>query len=257
MKDSSVINIGVPIYEAVDSLDTMGAFQVFYLLDGGTNIRPFLITEDGKPITSLEGVTITPKYSFANCPPLDVIFVPGAGGYVNGFPDSKPRKTENSRNFLSLLGPKEPFLRFLAEKAKTATWVTGVCTGTILMAAAGLLDGRRATTHWAFKNSLAMFPNVTVADGYPRYVIDGNVVTGGGISSAIDCGLAIGTLIAGEQAAKNVQLVMQYAPDPPYQEGNPNLADIPTMAAVSTNMKSLIDGTAQTVADFLDRKRRE
>lgn len=251
MKDSTIINIGVPIYEGVDSLDTMGAFQVFHLLGGEKTINPFLITEDGKPVTSLEGISIGPKYSFANCPPLDVLFVPGAAGYPNGFPDSKMVKKGRRENMLSLLNSNQPYLRFLAEKAKHASWVTGVCTGTILLAAAGLLDGRRATTHWAFKNSLAQFPKVTLADGYPRYVIDGNVVTGGGISSAIDCGLAIGTLIAGVQAAKNAQLVMQYAPSPPYQEGNPDLADIPTLAAVTSNMTTMVAETLATVENFL------
>jgi cyclohexyl-isocyanide hydratase len=124
------------------------------------------------------------------------------------------------------------------------------------MAAAGLLDGRRATTHWAFKNSLALFPKVFLADGYPRYVIDGHVITGGGISSAIDCGLAIGTLIAGPQAAKNAQLVMQYAPHPPYQEGNPDLADIITLSNVTTNMTKVVAETLATVEQFLATSQR-
>lgn len=256
MKNNNMINIGIPIYDGVDSLDTMGAFQAFFLLSGGQKYRPFLISQDGKPVTSLEGISIGVKYSFANCPPLDVLFVPGAAGYPEGFPDSAAKKRKYFRFLNLLMIPRQPYLKFLAERAKTATWVTGVCTGTLLMAAAGLLDGRRATTHWAFKNSLELFPEVKVHDGYPRYVVDGNVVTGGGISSTIDCGLKIGALIAGEQAAKNAELTMQYAPDPPFKVGNPELADPTTLKEVTANMADLVAGTAETVTEFLNQKGR-
>jgi cyclohexyl-isocyanide hydratase len=213
-----------------------------------------LISQDGKPVVSLEGISIGVEYSFANCPPLDVLFVPGAAGYPDGFPDSATKRRKGWRFLKFFRRPQESYLQFLADSAKTATWVTGVCTGTILMAAAGLLDGRTATTHWAFKNSLELFSKVTVAKGYPRYVVDGNVVTGGGISSTIDCGLKIGALIAGDQAAKNAQLTMQYAPDPPFQVGNPELADENTLKEVEANMAGLVAGTAKTVTDFLEGK---
>jgi transcriptional regulator GlxA family with amidase domain len=252
MKNSSIINIGIPIYDGVDSLDTLGAFQAFFLLSGGHKYRPFLISQDGKPVTSLEGIRIGVTYSFANCPPLDVLFVPGAAGYPDGFPDSTPKKRTGWQFFKFLFKPQQSYLQFLAERAKTATWVTGVCTGTILMAAAGLLDGRKATTHWAFKNSLELFPEVKVEEDYPRFVIDGNVVTGGGISSTIDCGLKIGSLIAGDQAAKNAELTMQYAPDPPFKVGNPELADETTSEEVTASMADLVAGTAKTVTDFLN-----
>lgn len=257
MKNSNIVNIGIPIYDGVDSLDTIGAFQAFFLLSGGQKYRPFLISEDGKPVRSLEGISLGVRYSFADCPPLDVLFVPGAAGYPDGFPDSRAQKVENNRKEASLIKFREPYLQFLAESAKTATWVTGVCTGTILMAAAGLLDGRRATTHWAFKNSLELFPEVTVVDDYPSYVVDGNVVTGGGISSTIDCGLKIGALIAGDQTAKNAQLTMQYAPNPQFKVGNPNLADEQTLKETTANMAGLVAGTAKTVTAFLDSKRKK
>ena len=247
------INIGVPIYDGVDSLDMAGAFQAFYLLRGAVPTYPFTVSESRRPITTLENLKIKAEYTFDDCPHIHVLFVPGAAGYGKGFPGTKKQVGVHSVLKDCLKG-KNVFLDFLQQRGSKADYVTGVCTGAILLAAAGLLDGFNVTTHWAFKNVLAMFPKVHVADGYPRYVIDTNVITGGGISSAIDCGLAIGTILSGEQAAKNVQLIMQYAPDPPYNNGNPLEADILTMSQVTTQMAPLVNKTAEVVASFLEAK---
>src|SRR6185436_15770009 len=107
------------------------------------------------------------------------------------------------------------YLEFLQDQSAEAEWVTSVCEGAMILAASGLLDGYKATTHWAFLPCFQEFPEVKVAAGYPRYVVDRNRVTGGGISSGLDEALKLVELIAGKKIAEQVQVTTQYFPKPP------------------------------------------
>jgi transcriptional regulator GlxA family with amidase domain len=112
-------------------------------------------------------------------------------------------------------GANRAYVDFLVKQAKNAHFVCSVCEGALLLAAAGLLDGFEATTHWAFVPCLKRFPRIKVVEGHPRFVVDGNRVTGGGISSGLDEAFKLVELIAGYGVAQQVQQVMQYYPDPP------------------------------------------
>ena len=145
-----------------------------------------------------------------DCPPLDVVWVPGA--------DPK---------FLAEAMKNETILGFLRKQAARRNYVVSVCEGALILASAGLLDGYEATTHWAFLPCFARFPTIRVAAGYPRYIVDRDRVTGGGISSGLDEALKVIALLRGDDAAKNVQLTIQYHPKPPFQWGDPGQAGQP------------------------------
>ena len=203
------VKIGIPIYEDFDSLDMAGPNQVFYFLEPlGVDVS--LVGPDAcTPVRSLEGLRIFPHISFDDCPQLDIFYVPG--GYGDGY-----------TNLLKNLD--DPYYAFIKKQAERATLVTSVCTGAHIMARAGLLDGYKCTTHWAYKEALELFPDVKVKRKYPRWVIDGNRITGGGISSGIDEALKIAAIIKGDDAAQEVQLSMQYNPNPPFKGGDPKNA---------------------------------
>ncbi len=220
--------IGIILYDGFDSLDVAGPQQVFYILGNLTGIKVHLIGPDkDKLVTSYEGLhwKVTEDYASAKDLVLNTIFVPGG----------------NQQNFNEvLLNANDPFYDFLKRKAETAELITAVCVGSLLLAHAGLLDGYECTTHWAYKNLLSLFPEVMIAPGFPRYVIDRNRITGGGISSGIDEAFAIAEILKGPEVAKQVQLIMQYAPNPPIQSGDPSLAGPQTLQKVA----SAIDSTA-------------
>ena len=148
------IQVGFPIYPGVIQLDVMGAYQV---LSFPPNIHIHLISKTLSPIVSNEGLTLTPTVTFADCPPLDVVCVPGGGmGQIDAMRDAE-------------------LLEFLKQQANTAQYVTSVCTGSMILAAAGLLQGYQATCHWAFRDQLTML-GVTVMP--ERVVVDRDRITG-------------------------------------------------------------------------------
>jgi cyclohexyl-isocyanide hydratase len=153
--------------------------------------------------------------SFADCPPLDLLCVPGGPG-IN------PRLTDTE------------FLKFLREAASQARWVTAVCTGALLLGAAGLLKGRRATTHWMSHDLLAAFGATPVKE---RIVTDGNLITSGGVTAGLDLGLSAVAAIAGRDAAEQIQLGMEYDPHPPFDAGSPDRAR-PEVVAAARNAAS-------------------
>ena len=232
-KTGSNITVGFPLYAGFDSLDVIAPYQIFSFLP---NCTALLVAETCSPITSGEGVTVIPPTDFASCPQLDVIYVPGAGG-VRSVLDDAPLDSN-------------VYLQFLLAQAASAKLVVGVCTGAILLAAAGLLDGYLATTHWAFQGVLRMFPAVQLAPNYPRFIIDGNRVTGGGISSGLDEGYAIAALLYDNFQAEKVQLSMQYNPQPPFNDGDPSVAQPRVLAEVSQDMRQTIDLTMESVRNF-------
>jgi cyclohexyl-isocyanide hydratase len=171
----------------------------------------------------------------------DLLFVPG-GADIPSVLDLGPRESN-------------PYLQFLIRQAKGARLVCSVCTGSLLLAAAGLLDKRTATTHWAYKDVLRLFPCHVVGD-YRRYVQSGDVITGGGISSGIDEALYIISVVAGVGAARRAQLSMQYHPQPIVNcgdPGEPDIRDVPDLpATIQSDWE--VAGTAAKVKEWLQAK---
>jgi cyclohexyl-isocyanide hydratase len=216
---TSPITIGIPLYTNFDSLDVLGPYQTFFMQH--PTLKATILGPDKNPVTSFEGVAIVPQGTFDSSPQFDVLFVPGGVELEKMLDRSKS---------------SQAYLDFVSRQAKGAKLVTSVCTGAILLAAAGGLDGYRATTHWAYQSVLRLFPAVTLAPGYPRFVTDGNRVTGGGISSGIDESIAIVSMLLGDDAAKRGQLTMQYEPNPPFHSGDPSVAEPQILYQVSSGM---------------------
>ena len=155
-----------------------------------------------EPVTSATGLTLTPTTTFADCPQLDVLCVPGGSG-------------------VNALMTDAGTLDFVRTQAAEARYVTSVCTGALVLGAAGLLRGRRATTHWGAHDLLAAFGAVPTQG---RVVRDGNLLTGGGVTAGIDFALTLAAEIMGREAAEVAQLSLEYAPAPPFDAGTPETA---------------------------------
>lgn len=197
---SEQINIGFLVYPNVIQLDVMGAYQV---LSFTPNTTIHLIWKTLDPIKSNKGLIITPTTTFNRCRALDVICVPGGGiGQVEVMQDKL-------------------VLDFLQQISDKAQYITSVCTGSLILAKANLLQGYRATCHWAFREHLAALGVEVIPE---RVVIDRNRITGAGITSGIDFGLTLVSLLWGEDMAKMAQLMMEYNPQPPFDAGTPETA---------------------------------
>ena len=211
------LQIGFLIYPGVIQLDVMGAYQV---LAFPPNTQVHLLWKTLSPVVSNEGLILTPTTTLTECPPLDVICVPGGGiGQVEVMQDAE-------------------ILDFLRQQSITAQYVTSVCTGSLILAAAGLLQGYQATCHWAFRDQLVMLGVEVVPQ---RVVIDRNRVTGAGVTSGIDFGLTLLKLLYGEQVAKMTQLMMEYTPEPPFNAGTPETAGEEVVRSLMQFGKPLLD----------------
>lgn len=208
------LDIGIPVYAGVDLLDLAAPAEVFSVMKEKVKDRcavaVHVMGRTRAPVRTHAGLPIVPTATFDDAPGLDLLWVPGA--------DVAP---------LHGMMQDEPFLDHLRRWAGGAEYVTSVCNGAMLLAAAGLLNGYRATTHWAFIPCLRQYPEVHVVEKGPddrwlRFVVDpetpggsGTRVTGGGISSGLDESLQIVQMLFGEEVAEEVQLYIQYFPDPP------------------------------------------
>jgi cyclohexyl-isocyanide hydratase len=199
------MKLGIPIYEGVNLLDVAGPLEMFYWAgDDGNDLRTVLVSSDGHPVTSINGVRFEAQASFAQTPALDILWVPGG--------DPKALQA-------IMKDPQSPYLQYLRQIAAKATWVCSVCEGALLLARAGLLDHHKATTHWYFVACLQSFPDITVDTKHERFVVSqnahGNRLTGGGISAGLDEALKLISLLFGDKAAESVQVSTQYFPKPP------------------------------------------
>jgi cyclohexyl-isocyanide hydratase len=195
------MKLGIPIYEGVNLLDVAGPLEMFYWASQShKKLEIVLVSADGYLVTSIEGVRFEAQSSFAQTPALDVLWVPG------GSPAALAAIMKD---------PNSPYLNYLRQVAAGAKWVCSVCEGALLLARAGLLDGHAATTHWYFVDCLRRFPGIKVDMKHKRFVVSGNRLTGGGISSGLDEALQLIFLLFGEDAAKDVQRTTQYYPKPP------------------------------------------
>lgn len=188
--------IAIPVYDGVDLLDVMGPHEMF----SWANIDVDLVAETPGPITTRDKVIFQAPKAFPTGASYDAIWVPG------GDPPALARVMGD---------PRRTYLDYLIDQSSRVTYVASVCEGAILLAAAGLLDGYEATTHWAFVPCFDRFPQVKIVAGNPRYHLDRNRLTGGGISSGLDEALRLIELLQGTAAAQEVQRTTQYYPCPP------------------------------------------
>lgn len=191
--------IGFLVFPDVTQLDFSGPWEVLTRLPGAAC---HLLADDAQPVRSGSGLTVLPTLTYASCPQLDMICVPGGPGHLNAMEDVR------------LLG-------FIRDQAPGCRYVTAVCTGGLVLAAAGLLRGYRATTHWSALDRLAAFGAIPVAD---RVVVDRDRITGGGVTAGIDFALTVVAEIAGEAFTRELQLQIEYAPHPPFDGGSPQTA---------------------------------
>ena len=197
--DRPPCHIGFLVFPGMTQLDFTGPYEVFARLP---NTIVHVVTKTAGPVCSDRGLGFVPSVTCAACPPLDVIVVPGGPGQ-------------------QALMDDEAVLGFLREQAKQARYVTSVCTGALVLGAAGLLRGYRATTHWLSLPLLEMFGAIAVEE---RVVLDRNRVTGGGVTAGIDFGLRLAAILRGEIVAQQIQLQMEYDPAPPFRSGSPATA---------------------------------
>ncbi|MFL5221761.1 MAG: DJ-1/PfpI family protein [Microvirga sp.] len=191
--------IGIPVYDQVDLLDVTGPHEMFGWMTRPKADLRIIGEKGGADVATRDGFTFKTTHGFDEIDTLDVLWVPG------GDPAALKRLMSGPRTYLD----------FLIRVSADARYVASVCEGALLLAKAGLLDGYEATTHWYFIPCLKQFPKVKVVEGHPRFVVDRNRVTGGGISSGLDEALKVIELLGGYEQAQEVQRNTQYYPDPP------------------------------------------
>jgi cyclohexyl-isocyanide hydratase len=199
--------IGLLLFPNLTQLDLAGPYEVFARMPGS---EVHLVAETAAPVRSEFGLTLTPTATYDTCPPLDLVCVPGGLG-------------------VNALLTDAATLDFLRRAAAEARYVTSVCTGALLLGAAGLLRGRRAATHWTAREFLRAFGAEPVAE---RVVVDGNVITGGGVTAGIDFALRVVAEIAGREVAEAIQLGIEYDPQPPFDCGSVEKADPAVVAMI-------------------------
>jgi cyclohexyl-isocyanide hydratase len=200
------LSFGILVFPQVQQLDLTGPYEVFASAMGA---QVHLIWKDTAPLKAATGLVLTPTTTFAECPPLDVLCVPGGSG-------------------VNPLLNDEVVLTFLRERAGQVRYLTSVCTGSLVLGMAGLLKGKRATSHWNAHDLLARFGAIPTEG---RVVRDGNLITAGGVTSGIDFGLTVIAELLGEEEAQLIQLSLEYAPQPPFRAGTPQEAPEAILAA--------------------------
>lgn len=199
------MDIAFALYPGMTALDLVGPYEV---LANQPEVTAHFVAASPDPVRCDAGLVVTPTATFDGTTAADVVVVPGSSRWAEALDD----------------GAVAAWLRRVHP---TATWTTSVCTGSTLLAQAGILDGRPATTHWAVRDELASLGAEVRAE---RVVVDGSVVTAAGVSAGIDMALTLVGLIWGDQRAEFTQLVLEYDPRPPYRSGSPETAPAEVVA---------------------------
>jgi cyclohexyl-isocyanide hydratase len=222
------VQIGILLFPNVTQLDATGPAQVLARVPGATL---HMVWKTRDPVPTDAGFSIVPTTTFADCPQLDVVCVPGGGGQVDLMADAET-------------------LDFLRKQAAGARYVTSVCTGSLVLGAAGLLKGYKSACHWASRDLLKAFGAIPVAE---RVVRDRNRISGGGVTAGIDFGLTLAAELAGEEVARTIQLVLEYDPQPPFDSGSPEKAGPERVASLRARMAPMLDSRLKANAEAAAR----
>ncbi|MGW2706473.1 DJ-1/PfpI family protein [Streptomyces sp. NPDC001340] len=210
------MQIAIVVYDRFTALDVVGPYEILSRLPDAETV--FVAEEPGLVRTETGFLAISADKALAEVPDPDIVLVSGGPGQ-------------------SALMDHEPLLDWLRAADATSTWTTSVCTGSLLLAAAGLLKGRRATSHWLALDQLTRFGAEPTGE---RVVFDGKYVTAAGVSSGIDMGLALLGRIAGDEHAQTVQLGTEYDPQPPYDAGSPQKAPAHLVELLRTRSRFIL-----------------
>ncbi len=207
-------HVGFVLFPNLTQLDFTGPLQVLSRLPDS---QIHIVAKTIDPVPSDCNLGLVPTCTFETCPQLDFLCVPGGAGVADAMIDTET-------------------VAFIRTQSKSAKYVTSVCTGAFLLGAAGVLKGRKATTHWGYTELLAL---VGAQYTQGRVVRDGPVITAGGVTSGIDFGLSVLAELAGQTVAEGVQLGIEYNPDPPFQSGHPSLASDQIKAQVAPRYEKM------------------
>jgi cyclohexyl-isocyanide hydratase len=220
------LHIGSLLFEGIDQIDLTGPFEVLSRIPNSTYR---IYGKTAAPVRDLKGLRLTPDAALAEAPPLDVLHVPGGLGQ-------------------EALMDDDEVLTWIQQQAAGACTIFSVCTGALICGAAGLLKGRRATTHWASFHLLPYFGAIPVNE---RVVVDGAWVFAAGVTAGIDGALRLAAELRGDEAAQTIQLEIAYAPEPPFNSGTPETAPPAVLARAQRSVRALIaqrEETAKRVA---------
>jgi cyclohexyl-isocyanide hydratase len=223
--------IGMIVFPGFELLDLAGPLDVFAR---APDVKALTIAQTREPVLPDLAPAIAPDATFDDAPPFDVLFIPGGHGIGASFGNDK-------------------LLDFVASRAAGAQYVTSVCTGALLLGVAGLLEGRKATTHWRYLDLLKLFGATPVAK---RVVEDGDLITGGGVTAGIDFGFALVARLRGVDTAKRLQLGLEYDPDPPFRAGHPSVADKADVETYIRDTTARYDERERLIRDAVTRRAR-
>lgn len=220
---TSEINIAFVLFPNVTQLDFTGPLQVLSRLPGA---KIHIAAKSLAPVSTDAALTLNPTCVFKDCPPADVLVVPGGFGVDEAINDPE-------------------LMAFVKREGARAKYVTSVCTGAFVLGAAGLLLGKRATTHWAYHDELKLVGAIPVKR---RVVRDGNIFTGGGVTAGIDFAFTLAAEIAGADVATAIQLGLEYDPAPPFDGGSPEKASGETLTAMTKRYRPRLEAFRQALS---------
>jgi putative intracellular protease/amidase len=219
------VDIAIVLYPGFTALDAVGPYEVLSRLPGATVT---FAAETADPVLADTGrLALIPALTLAECSRPDVLLVPGGPGQAN-------------------LMEHQPILSWLREMHSSSSWTTSVCTGSLLLGAAGILEGRRATSHWLAMDRLSRLGAIPVSE---RIVCDGKVMTAAGVSAGIDMALVLAGELAGSVVAQTIQLGIEYDPHPPFGAGSPETAPSNVVQYLRDRSRFLIEGDQRSVRE--------
>jgi cyclohexyl-isocyanide hydratase len=221
MPSTNHLQIGSLIFPDLDQTDFTAPFEILSRIPDSTL---HILWKDTNPLRDQKGLILTPETTLDDCPPLDVLHIPGGPGQ-------------------QALMHDQQILSFIRRQAAHAKYLFSVCTGALILGAAGLLQGRRATTYWNAHHLLPWFGAIPVNQ---RVVVDGNLITTAGVTAGLDGALRLAALLRGDETAMRIQLYTQYAPEPPFHAGTPETAPPDIVASLRTAAAPLTTARLET-----------